>query len=195
MTVSHTMTVISATTFKASTDVSYRAPWTNTKGMKTVGINNSRTGTQLHLRVPMMMTWGVNTNEHTPGKQTYDINLQFPRQGEETPETSAFLAAMEGFERQLIEDATKHSVEWWNQKSISKELAEDRFNAMLYWPRDKATGDRLPGKSPSLRVKIDCYDGVFKCEIYDNGADPDRAPLYPSQSTDVTPIELIPKDV
>lgn len=186
------MTIISATEFNPSKDVCYKAPWTNTKGMKSVGINSSL-GSQLHLRVPMMLTWGVNENEHVVGEKKYDLTLQFPRQGEETAQTTQFLAAMTAFEDQLIDDAVRHSSEWWNQKNISRELAADRFNRMLYRPKDRATGELIPGKSPSLRVKLDCWDGEFKCEIYDNGSDPDRQPLYPSDNEEVTPMALIPK--
>ena len=187
------MTTICATKFNASSDISYRSPWTNSKGMKSVGINSKAAGTQLHLRVPMMMTWGVNENEHTPGEKKYDMSLQFPRAGEETPATRAFLKNMEAFEAQLVKDAVSHSQEWWNQKSISAELAADRFHPMLYRSKDKATGEPIPGKAPSLRVKIDCWDGKFKCEIYDNGSDPERLPLYPSDNPEVTPAILIPK--
>ena len=189
----HTMTIIAAANFKPSTDIAYKAPWTNSKGMKSVGINSALSGTQLHLRVPMMLTWGVNENEHEPGKKKYDLSLQFPRQGEETAQSRAFLAAMDAFEDQLITDAVEHSSEWWNQKTISHELAADRFNRMLYRPKDKATGELVPGKSPSMRVKLDCWDGEFTCEIYDNGSDPDRDPLYPSASGEHTPMSLITK--
>jgi len=187
------MTIISAANFKPSTDIAYKAPWTNTKGMKSVGINSASSGTQLHLRVPMMLTWGVNENEHEPGNKKYDLSLQFPRQGEETAQSKAFLAAMEAFEEQLIKDAVSHSQEWWNKKSISLELAADRFNRLLYRPKDKVTGEPAPGKSPSMRVKLDCWDGEFNCEIYDNSSDPDRDPLFPCADGQHTPMSLITK--
>ena len=163
------MTIICATKFNPAADITYREPWTNSKGMKSVGINSKAGGSQLHLRVPMMLTWGVNENEHTPGEKKYDLSLQFPRAGEETDSSRAFLANMEKFEKQLVKDAVSHSQEWWNQKSISEELAADRFHPMLYRSKDKSTGEIIQGKAPSLRVKIDCWDGKFKCEIYDNG--------------------------
>ena len=157
MIVLHSMTIIAAANFKPSTDIAYKAPWTNTKGMKNVGINSASSGTQLHLRVPMMLTWGVNENEHEPGNKKYDFSLQFPRQGEETAQSNAFLAAMEAFEDQLIEDAVAHSQEWWNQKSISRELAADRFNRLLYRPKDKITGEPC-----SRQVAIDaCEDRLL----------------------------------
>ena len=187
------MTIICATKLNPANDISYKEPWVNSKGMKSVGINNKMSGTQLHLRVPMMLTWGVNENEHTPGEKKYDMSLQFPRSGEETPASNAFLHNLESFETQLITDAVSHSQEWWNQKTISRELAADRFHPMLYRPKDKVTGEAIPGKAPSLRVKIDCWDGVYKCEIYDNSTDPNRLPLYPCENPEVTPQVLIPK--
>ena len=44
-----------------------------------------------------------------------------------------------------------------------------------------------------MRVKIDCWDGEFNCEIYDNSSDPDRAPLFPCADGKHTPMSLITK--
>ena len=179
--------IISASSFAPAQDIAYKEPWINSKGMKNVGINSAKHGQQLHLSVPLMLTWGVNVKEHEPGKITYDMSLQFPRPGEETDSSQSFLRALQDMESKLIEDATANSVKWFNQPALSAEVAQDRLNRMLYVPRDIATGLPKPDKSPSLRVKLDCWDGVFKSEIYDAS----QNPLYPGGSD--TPVELITK--
>ena len=179
--------ILSASAFDPEKDIQYKEPWVNSKGMKTVGINSAQHGQQLHLSVPLMLTWGVNVKEHEPGKITHDMSLQFPRPGEETAQSRAFLAALQAMEAKLIKDASENSVKWFNQPTLSSEVAQDRLNRMLYIPRDLSTGLPKPDKSPSLRVKLDCWDGVFKAEIYDVS----QKALYPGG--DQTPVDLIPK--
>ena len=182
-----TLPIITASKFDPNRDIQYKEPWVNSKGMKTVGINSAEHQQQLHLSVPLMLTWGVNINEFDPGKISYDMNLQFPRPGEETEESTAFLNALMAMQEKLITDATQNARKWFNQPSLSRELAADRLNNMLYVPRDLATGLPKPDKSPSLRVKLDCWDGVFKAEVYDVK----QQPLYPGGTA--TPVDLISK--
>ncbi len=61
---------------------------------------------------------------------------------------------------------------------------------MLYWAKDKETGERREGSSPTLRVKLDCWDEKFKCEVYDVN----KNPIYPAKDGEpTTPIDLITK--
>ena len=179
--------MISAAAFNPDKDIQYKEPWVNSKGMKTVGINSAHSGLQLHLTVPLMLTWGVNVKEHEPGKITYDMSLQFPRTGEETDDSRAFLGALQDMENKLIADAAANSVRWFNQPHLSPEVAQDRLNRMLYVPKDASTGLPRPDRSPSLRVKLDCWDGVFKAEVYNVR----KEPLYPGGNA--TPVDLIGK--
>ena len=58
---------------------------------------------------------------------------------------------------------------------------------MLYYPKDPETGERREGAAPTLRLKLDYWDEVFK-EVYDVN----QEPLYPnSNDPDITPFELI----
>ena len=57
---------------------------------------------------------------------------------------------------------------------------------MLYWPKDKETGERRADSAPTLRVKIDYWDEAFNCEIYNV----DQSPLFPSK----TDASLMPTD-
>ena len=182
---------INGTTFNPDQDIKYGKAKVNARGMKTVPINNARSGYQLQLSVPLMLTWGVNVRENDDKPNTYDMSLQFPRSDYSNDRTDAFLRAMERVEEKVRQDATNsiYSKEWFNKPKLSDAQVDVLFNNMLYRPKDRDTGELREDASPSLRVKIDCYDGEFKCEIYDMK----ETSLYPSADSNVSPIDLITK--
>ncbi len=182
---------INGTTFNPDQDIKYGKAKVNARGMKTVPINNAKSGYQLQLSVPLMLTWGVNVRENDDGRNTYDMSLQFPRSDYSNDRTDAFLRAMERVEEKVRQDATNsiYSKEWFNKPKLSDAQVDVLFNNMLYRPKDRDTGELREDASPSLRVKIDCYDGEFKCEIYDMK----ETSLYPSADSNVSPIDLITK--
>ena len=182
---------IPATTFNPASDFTYTKPRINKAGGKAIGIVNTSTNRQLLLTTPLMLTWGINkrTDEES-GRVSYDMSLQFPNDKYPDEQASAFLAKMEEFEEQIKADAIKNSKAWLNQNKLSSEGVNLLFNNMLYRPRDKETGDLIPGRAPTLRVKVDCYDDVFKCEIFDM----EQKPVFPNPDDDsVTPEDLITK--
>ena len=182
---------INGTTFNPDQDIKYGKAKVNARGMKTVPINNAKSGYQLQLSVPLMLTWGVNVRENDDGRKTYDMSLQFPRSDYSNARTDAFLQAMERVEEKVRQDATNsiYSKEWFNKPKLSDAQVDVLFNNMLYRPKDRDTGELREDASPSLRVKIDCYDGEFKCEIYDMK----ETSLYPNADSNVSPIDLITK--
>ncbi len=182
---------INGTTFNPDQDIKYGKVKVNARGMKTVPINNAKSGYQLQLSVPLMLTWGVNVRENDDGRNTYDMSLQFPRSDYSNDRTDAFLRAMERVEEKVRKDATNsiYSKEWFNKPKLTDAQVDVLFNNMLYRPKDRDTGELREDASPSLRVKIDCYDGEFKCEIYDMK----ETSLYPNADSNVSPIDLITK--
>lgn len=182
---------INGTTFNPDQDIKYGKAKVNARGMKTVPINNAKSGYQLQLSVPLMLTWGVNVRENDDGRNTYDMSLQFPRSDYSNDRTDAFLRAMERVEEKVRKDATNsiYSKEWFNKPKLTDAQVDVLFNNMLYRPKDRDTGELREDASPSLRVKIDCYDGEFKCEIYDMK----ETSLYPNADSNVSPIDLITK--
>tara|TARA_Y100000816_G_C26049112_1_gene549928 strand:+ start:301 stop:1203 length:903 start_codon:yes stop_codon:yes gene_type:complete len=182
---------INGTTFNPDQDIKYGKAKVNARGMKTVPINNAKSGYQLQLSVPLMLTWGVNVRENDDGRKTYDMSLQFPRSDYSNDRTDAFLRAMECVEEKVRKDATNsiYSKEWFNKPKLTDAQVDVLFNNMLYRPKDRDTGELREDASPSLRVKIDCYDGEFKCEIYDMK----ETSLYPNADSNVSPIDLITK--
>jgi hypothetical protein len=182
---------ITATSFDASSDFKYAKPRINKAGGKAIGVLNSSTNRQLLLTTPLMLTWGVNkrTDDET-GRVSFDMSLQFPSEKYPDPQAQEFLDAMIAFEDQIKADAIKNSKAWLNQAKLSEEGVNLLFNNMLYWPVDKMTGERIPEKGPTLRVKLDYYDDAFNCEIYDL----EQKLMFPkSEDGDATPEDLITK--
>ena len=179
--------VINATDFTPSKDVGYNKPRVNKAGGKAVSIVNNTTRRQLMITTPLMLTWGVNERrDESSGRVSYDMSLQFPKEAYATPETTAFLQAMEAMEAQVMSDAIKNSKEWFNKARLTDGQVDVLFNRMLYWPKDKETGERRADSAPTLRVKIDYWDEAFNCEIYNV----DKSPLFPSK----TDASLMPSD-
>jgi hypothetical protein len=191
MTSNQETVIIKATEFNSSKDVYYRKPRVNKSGGKAIGIGNSRDKSHLLLNTPSMLTWGVNTRvDDKTGRISYDMSLQFPTEEYANPETIAFQESMIAMEKQVCSDAIKNSKEWFGKAKLTKDQVEVLFNPMLYWPKDKATGEVKQGAAPSLRVKIDKYDDDdFKCEVFDLEGNP----LYPNPQDDTAdPTQLIP---
>jgi len=187
---SQTDMIIPATTFNASKDIGYTKPRLNKAGGKGVGIVNKASGRQLYLSMPLMLTWGVNRRvDDTTGRVSFDMSLQFPNEEYATEQTTQVLNAIIAMEEQIKADAITYSKEWFNKAKLTDGQVDVLFNPMLYWSKDKDTGERRAGTAPTLRVKLDCWDDVFKCEIYDI----EQKSLYPNTDSSITPEELITK--
>ena len=182
--------IIPATTFNASKDIGYTKPRLNKAGGKGVGIVNKASGRQLYLSMPLMLTWGVNRRvDDATGRVSLDMSLQFPNEEYATEQTTQVLNAIIAMEEQIKADAITYSKEWFNKAKLTDGQVDVLFNPMLYWSKDKDTGERRAGTAPTLRVKLDCWDDVFKCEIYDI----EQKSLYPNTDSSITPEELITK--
>lgn len=191
MSTAKTDMILEATKFAPSDDIIYAKPVVNKAGGKSVRINNKHNNRQLHLSMPLMLTWGVNARkDEQTGRESFDMSLQFPKEEYANEQTTAVLAAIEAMEEQVKNDAITNSKEWFNKAKLTSGQVDVLFNPMLYWPKDNETGERREGASPTLRVKLDYWDEKFKCEIYDV----EQNPLYgPMVTSDVSPVDLIPK--
>ena len=180
------------TSFNAKSDMGYTKARVNSNGGKSVGIIHNDTKKQLHVSVPLMLTWGVNVREdESTGRVSYDLSLQFPRPDDQTPKDKEVLSAFQEMENQIMKAAVANSKEWFNKAKLTEGQVDVLFNRMLYYPKHREgpnVGEVDESKGPTLRVKLDCWDGKFKSEIYDM----DSQPLYPND-TEVTPVELITK--
>jgi hypothetical protein len=188
-------TVINATQFNPAKDVKFTKPKVNKSGGKSVGILNSKNSVVL-LSTPLIYTWGMNEFvDEATGRKSYDLNIQFPNESYPNEQNSKFLDNMLAFQNKIKQDAMTNSVEWFNKpkSKFSAEVADALFHPILKYPKDKNTGEPDVTKAPTMKIKVDFYDGDFKCEIYDMN----RALLFPNKSNAsvTSPMEFIPKGI
>jgi hypothetical protein len=137
-----------------------------------------------------MLTWGVNERvDEKTGRVSYDMALQFPQEAYATEKTTAFLKSMETFENYVKVQAVKNSKTWLNKSKISDDQIDVLFHPMLYWPRDKQTGDIDPTRSPTLKIKLDYWDEKFSCELYDVAG----KNIFPDDNEVASPANIITK--
>jgi len=183
--------IVSTSDYSPSTDMFYTKPKANANGGKSVGILNKNSMKSTYLSTPLMLTWGTNENDfENTGNVKYDLAIQFPNPDFATEQTDTFLKAMVDFETKIKADAIVNCKDWFGKPKMSPEVIEALFSPMLKYRKDKETGEFDMTSAPTLRVKIPCWDGEFKTEIYDLQG----KPLYPNTTGD-TPVNLIPKGV
>ena len=101
---------------------------------------------------------------------------------------------MKVFEEKIKEDAITNSMQWFGKKSMSREVIDALWSPMLKYPKFPKdhvnAGDSDKSRPPSLRVKVPFYDGIWKCELYDD----EQNRLFPNVSEPtVTPLDFITK--
>lgn len=185
--------IVNATEFDSSRHIGYSKPKVNAAGGKSVNIFNPETQQVLNLSTPLVLTWGVSEFvDDTNGKRTYDMALQFPSSEYATPATERFLAGVKAMEAKIKADAVTNSKEWFNKQKMSPEVIDALFHPMLRYPKDQNTGEPDLERAPTLKVKLNYWDGAFdRTEIYDM----DQQMLFGpgKQEPGRGPIELIPK--
>jgi hypothetical protein len=67
-----------------------------------------------------------------------------------------------------------YSKDWFGKTITNSEVMDEKFNVMLRYPKVKGTGDLDYSRAPTLSVKIPCWSGVWKTEVYDE----DGIPLF-----------------
>jgi hypothetical protein len=170
---------------------SYSAPKAHASGGKVVNLYNKYSKESLTISSPLILTWGaqegMDQQKNPTGKFT--MALQFPSADFPNADCTAFLDGMRRLEAQVRADALKYSKEWFGKVITSPDVMEEKFNVMLRHPKFKGTQEADTSKSPTLTVKIPCWSGVWKSEIYDE----DGEPLYINGSTNshLTPLEFL----
>jgi hypothetical protein len=172
---------------------SYSAPRLHESGGKVVRLLNGNTRGNLQFTTPLILTWGASeTLEPITMKPLgkYSMSLQFPTDEYSTPSLVKFLESMRALEAKIKSDALSNSLEWFGKKHTSIDVIDALFNPMLKHPKIKGTQTINHEKPPTLNVKVPCYDGQWKSEIYDE----ERNPLFiPKVTTDSTPLDYLVK--
>jgi hypothetical protein len=187
-------TIIDGTTFNAQT-ILYSAPKANAQGGKSINILNPATKSGLRIAAPLLLTWGASdfTDPKTGvSNGKYDLSLQFPSEDYKTEDADAFLKNMIALEDKIKADALTYSKEWFGKVHKNAEVVDALYTPMLKYSKNKETGEADLTKAPTLRVKIPMWEGVYKCEVYDE----DENKLYPSPTNpNATPIEFLQKGI
>ena len=184
--------VIPGASFNPSSDMKYTKPKVNSVGGRSVGIVNSKTSTVLNLSSPLMLTWGVQSfTDDKSGKVSYDLALQFPNEGFETPATKKFLENMSAFEKKIKEDAITNSKEWFSKPKMTADAVDALWTPVLKYPKNKDTLEADMTRAPTIKVKLPFWEGAWKdLELY--GVD--MQPVFPDpMNPSLSPQDLIAK--
>jgi hypothetical protein len=125
----------------------------------------------------MMLTWGVNqfVDEKT-GKISYDMSLQFPDEDRYDDAIRKFFNNIRELEHKVKEDAIANSKDWFGRPKMSAETTDALFTPMLKYPKDKSTLETDYGRAPTFKIKLPCWEGVWKnIDLYDM----DRRLMFP----------------
>ena len=165
----HESMIITGTDLNPKTDIAFAKPRLNKAGGKAVAVTQKGKGSNwLHISTPLMLTWGVNEFvDEGSGRRSYDLSLQFPKEGYETEATTKFLAVIRQFEAELKAAAVQNAKAWFGKSKMSAEVVDALFHPMLRHPKNQVTGEPDLSRAPTLRVKLDFWDESFNCEIYD----------------------------
>ena len=170
---------------------SYSAPKPNPAGGKVVNLYNKHFKESLTISTPLILTWGaqegVDQMKNPTGKWT--LALQFPNSEFPNPECQAFLESMRRLEAKVKADAMTYSKEWFGKTITSSEVMDEKFNVMLRHPKIKGTQEPDVSKAPTLTVKIPCWSGVWKPEIYDE--DGNGLYINGKVNSHLTPLEFL----
>jgi hypothetical protein len=171
---------------------SYSAPKAHAAGGKVVNLQNKNFRETLTLSTPLILTWGSQEGKDQQGNLTgkWTMSLQFPNSEYSNPDAEAFLASIKNLEDKVKKDAMTYSKEWFGKEIKSMEVMDEKFNAMLKYPKvEKGKAELDYNKPPTLSVKIPCWSGVWQSDIFDEEGNP----LYVKGKTasHVTPLDFL----
>ena len=159
---------------------------------------------KLVFQTPWMMTWGASqcTKYETKEKiDKFELSLQFPTPDYPSPEGTAFLEKMKELESWIVEDAVKHSSEWFNKPNVTTEAVRDfMMNPMFKYPKIKGTKNCDYNKAPTLKVKIPHNNNFKNVTIYNekgenlfsNTSGEPLPEIYDSSGEVITDKNLLP---
>ena len=170
---------------------SYSAPKAHESGGKVVNVYNKYFKESLTISSPLILTWGAQEGVDTAKKPTgkYTMSLQFPSSDFPNADCEAFLRSMRALEAKIKADAIANSKEWFGKVITNPEIIDEKFNVMLRHPKFKGTQEPDISKAPTLTVKVPCWKGVWKSEIYDEEGEP----LYVNgkTSSSISPLDFL----
>ncbi len=182
--------ILSGVDFDVANDVVFTKAKINANGRKQVGILNAKSKKSVYLSTPLMLTWGVNEYvDDKTGSKSYDMALQFPNDEYNNPDCVAFLKNMQDLEKRLKADAITNSKDWLNKTKMTPDAVDALWTPMLRYPKDKESGEFDYSRAPTLKVKLNYWEGEYKnTEIYDDN----QVQLFPGDN-DSVPMDFVTK--
>ena len=173
-------------------DVSYCKPKINQSGGKNVGILSTACKGKISISTPLMLTWGINENDFEGrGNKSYDLSLQFPREQDSnySADTEKLLKNLSDFESKIKQDAVENCKDWFGKK-MTLEQIDVLWTPMLKYPKNQETLEPDTTRKPTLRVKLQYYESIFKMELYNTA----RERIFPNpDNPGILPMNLIDK--
>ena len=81
----------------------------------------------------------------------------------ENPQCVAFHDFLHRLDEKVIADASSTCSTAWFKKKCSREICDALYTRQLKQAKD---AEKYP---PSFKIKVPCYDGVWKCDAYEHG--------------------------
>lgn len=179
-TASHLITKFSNFTTDA---VHFGSAKANSRGGKNVPLFD-KNGNKLVLALPKSACWGMNENvDEASGRKSYSINL---RLSNDSDMTNTFKT----FEDWVVSQCVSHGKEWFGKSTMSEDVVRALFYPVLKYPKDKSTGEPDTTRDPSVKLKVQYWEGDYKCELYSMKGEPLYTPQH--KIPDVTPVEMVP---
>jgi hypothetical protein len=129
-------------------------------------------GNKLMLQTPWLKTWdGIcePAEEYRQPGAPPKYALNFSLKGPNEADVVDFQKFLHTFDEKIIADTCNtHCQAWFRKPSMSKEVCEVIYHRQLKLAKDKETNaptDKFPA---SFKVKVPFYDGVWKCELYND---------------------------
>jgi hypothetical protein len=170
---------------------SYSAPKAHASGAKVVNLYNKNTRESLMISTPLILTWGAQESKDQQGNALgkWTMGLQFPSSEYPNADGEAFLKSMRALEAKVKADALTYSKDWFGKTITSSEVMDEKFNVLLRHPKIKGTAEPDLSKAPTMTVKLPCWSGVWKSQIFDE----DGEPLYVNGKTNthLNPLEFL----
>lgn len=168
-------------------DIKFYAPKATQGGGKNVGMMNKATHSALRMKLPIMFTFGASDYDKN---EKYSCSLQFPDLNDEgvDPEYGLCVARLAEFESALKRKVFEFSKDWLGKPLKNEEMVDMIWTPMLKYPKNKETGEVDTSRSPTLSVKIPCFEGKWSSEVYDE----EKNMLFPSaENPEATPLNFI----
>ena len=146
---------------------------TGRDGQKKVFVNY---GTRkLMVQTPWMTSFrgieDANANStygETNGHPKYIIRCGLHDYDKPESESAHFVDMVRRMEEKVTEGAIVNSFEWFKKRNLTKTIiTEAMLQRMLKFSTDPQTGEPNGRWPPEFKMKVQCYDGEWKCVAYD----------------------------